>query len=85
MNMTGHVCAIAVSFSFHDAPLYFTGKGLGLASSSIAAILAPALIMYLTRQNAKKMANKDTPEAAVLRAKSVEEIYDGHPDFIYSF
>jgi hypothetical protein len=49
MNMTGHVCAIAVSFSFRDAPLYFTGKGLGLASSGLAAILAPTMIMYLTR------------------------------------
>jgi hypothetical protein len=85
MNMTGHVCAIAVSFSFRDAPYYFTGKGLGLASSAIAAMLAPAMIMYLKRQNAEKLANKHTAEAAILRGKSIEEIYDGHPDFMYSF
>ncbi|KAK0701308.1 hypothetical protein B0H67DRAFT_98210 [Lasiosphaeris hirsuta] len=85
MNMTGHICAIAVSFGFRDAPNYFTGKGLGLASSAIAAIVAPALIMYLKSQNTRKLANKHGPEAAILRGKSVEEIYDGHPDFMYSF
>jgi len=85
MNMTGHMCAIAVSFAFRDAPHYFTGKGLGLASSAVAAMAAPAMIAYLKRQNANKLANKDSPEAAALRAKSIEEIYDAHPDFMYSF
>lgn len=84
MNMTGHACAIAVSFGFRDGPHYYTGKGLGLGSSVIAAVTAPVMVMYLKRQNAKKLAEKDTPEAAALRSKSVEEIYDDHPDFMYS-
>ncbi|KAK5653020.1 hypothetical protein OQA88_9306 [Cercophora sp. LCS_1] len=84
MNMTGHVCTIAVSFGFRDGPQYYTGKRLGLSSAAIAALAVPAMMMYLKAQNAKKLANKNTPEAAVMRAKSVEEIYDTHPDFMYS-
>ena len=84
MNMAGHVCAIAVSFGFRDGPQYRTGKGLGLGSAGLAAVVAPVMMQYLRRQNAKKLSVKDTPEAVEMRAKSVEEIYDARPDFMYS-
>ncbi|KAK4234664.1 putative transporter [Achaetomium macrosporum] len=84
MNMTGHLCAIAVSFSFRDGPTYYTAKGLGLGSASMAILVAPAFMVYLKRQNAMKWANRDTPEANVMRKKSVEEIHDAHPDFFYT-
>ena len=84
MNMTGHICAIAASFGFRDGPTYYTGKGMGLGSAVLAAIVAPAMMIYLKRQNAKKLANKDTAEANEMRKKSIEDIHDAHPDFMYS-
>ena len=84
MNMIGHACAIAASFGFSDGPTYYIGKGLGLGSAAIAALMVPVMMLYLTRQNAKKLALQDTPQASELRLKTVEQIYDAHPDFMYS-
>ena len=84
MNMAGHVCAVASSFGFRDGPNYHIGKGLGVGSAAFAALMVPAMMLYLTRQNAKKLMDKDTLLARELRLKSVEEIYDAHPDFMYS-
>jgi len=84
MNMAGHVCAVASSFAFRDGPSYYIGKGLGLASAAVAALMVPLMMLYLTQQNAKKALDKDTPQAIELRLKSVEEVHDRHPDFMYS-
>jgi len=84
MNMAGHACAIASSFGFRDGPAYYIGKGLGLGSAAVAALMVPVMMLYLTRQNAKKLADKHTFWADEQRLLSVEEIYDAHPDFMYS-
>jgi hypothetical protein len=64
--------------------MYYIGKGLGLASAAVAALVVPFMMLYLTHQNAKKVLDKDTPQARELRLKSVEEVHDAHPDFMYS-
>jgi len=84
MNMTGHVCAIGVSFAFNDGPEDRKGKGVAMGSAVLSMLLTPVFMLYLRRQNAKKLRVKGSPEASALRAKSVEEIYDAHPDFLYT-
>ncbi|KAK4182953.1 putative transporter [Podospora australis] len=83
-SMVGHACAIAVTFSFRDGPNYYLGKGLSGGSAVVAVVTCFFFMRFVDKENARKTAEKDTPEANMARVMSVEEIYDAHPDFVYS-
>lgn len=81
--MSGQCFGIAASYAYSDPPYYRKGNGYALAFNVVGFVLTFVQIRLLMRRNAKKLAAANTPEVAALRLLGVEEIQDGHPDFLY--
>ncbi|KAK4223101.1 putative transporter [Podospora fimiseda] len=82
-TMAGHGSAFAAVISLRDAPNFYIGKSLSFGSAIIAIGVSYAFMIYIGRKNARKLAEKDSPESIKNRALDVEQIHDDHPDFMY--
>ena len=82
-TMAGHGSALAVTFSLRDGPHFYVGKSISFGSAVLAVGVAQLFMNYLDKENARKLAEKNSPAACEARDLSVEEIYDAHPDFMY--
>ncbi|KAK3987285.1 putative transporter [Cladorrhinum sp. PSN332] len=82
-TMAGHASALGAVLSLRDAPNYYIGKSLSFGSAVIAIGVSYAFMVYIGRQNARKLAEKNSPAAIKNRPLDVEKICDDHPDFMY--
>jgi hypothetical protein len=83
MNIFGQCFSIAGAEVYSDPPRYYRGNGFSLGAVAIGAMMAGALMFYLSKQNVRKLRNQNTDEARSLRLSSIEEIGDAHPDFMF--
>ncbi|TAQ84354.1 hypothetical protein B7494_g7317 [Chlorociboria aeruginascens] len=83
MNIFGQCFSIIGQEVYSDAPHYYRGNGFSLASMVIGGIITGLYMLYLSKQNARKLRNQNTDEAISQRHLDIEEIGDAHPDFMY--
>jgi hypothetical protein len=81
--MVGQSMGIASAKIYSDAPLYYRGNGFALGSMVVGILVTAALMGFLTKRNAMKLAAQGLEEAIAKRVLNIEEIQDDHPDFFY--
>ncbi|KAK4168310.1 putative transporter [Cladorrhinum sp. PSN259] len=82
-TMAGHGSAFGAVMSMRDAPNYYIGKSLSFGTAIIAIGVTYAFMVYIDRQNARKLAEVDSPLAIKNRQLDTEQVCDDHPDFMY--
>lgn len=85
INIVAHLISLGGQQAFIDPPLYHQGETVALAVVLITAALTGVLMLYFRWINAKKRREQHSEEAEKLRALSVDEIGNKHPDFFFSF
>lgn len=83
INIFGQCLAIAGSEAFDGPPHYYGGEGFALGMMALGFCTTGTYYIYLRRQNAIKIRNQGSEEAARVRQLNVEEIGEHHPDFFY--
>ena len=85
INIVAHLISLGGQQAFIDPPLYHQGETVALAVVLVTAALTGVLMLYFRWINAKKRREQHSEEAEKLRALSVDEIGNKHPDFFFSF
>ena len=85
INVISQAASIGGNQSFDDPPMYRKGLGASLGMIAMSGIVAGLLDWYLKHLNDKKRRDQHTPESEALRQKSIDEIGNKHPDFIYTY
>ena len=83
INIFGQCLSIAGSEAFKNPPHYYGGEGFSLGMMALGFCTSAANYVYLRRQNAIKIRDQGSEEAARLRQLNVEQISEHHPDFFY--
>ncbi|KAK6850354.1 hypothetical protein PG995_014187 [Apiospora arundinis] len=77
INIVAHLVSLGGQQAF--------GETVALAVALFTAVLAVLLMVYFRWLNAKKRREQYSEEAEKLRALSIDEIGNRHPDFFFSF
>ncbi|KAH8882144.1 putative pantothenate transporter [Thozetella sp. PMI_491] len=85
INVVSQFLAIAGNQAFKDPPLYHKGMTISLVVILVVAVIVCLLMLYFWYMNKKKLKEQDSAEADRLRAFSIDEIGNRHPDFFFSF
>lgn len=81
--MLGNVGGLIATWSFlpSDAPNYYTGNGLNLATSSVILITCVIVLMWIRFDNAKRDRRSVEEELAGMSQEEVEDLDWKHPGF----
>ena len=84
-NIVAQSIVAGVVNAFNTPPLYLTGLRIMITFVALMIPTAAFGSLYVKWLNKKKTEalNSNTPEILALRAKSLEELGSGHPDFFY--
>ncbi len=85
MNIVGALASIGGNQAFKDPPLYHKGLTITLVVILVTALLVAMLLLYFRYMNKKKAQEQNSEAAEELRAHTVDEIGNRHPDFFFSF
>lgn len=85
INIVAHLVSLGGQQAFVDPPLYHRGETVALVVVLVTAGLTVVLMLYFRWANAKKRRDQQSERAETLRAFSIDEIGNKHPDFFYSF
>ncbi|KAH8899811.1 MFS general substrate transporter [Thozetella sp. PMI_491] len=85
INIVAHLIGIGGNQAYRDPPLYHKGMAISLAVILVSAVMTVCLMVYFRYMNNKKRQQQNSPEADELRAFSIDEIGNRHPDFFFTF
>lgn len=83
VSMVAQCFSIAATQIYSDPPTYHRGNGFALGSAIIGFFTCIVLVIRLKHVNRKKKEAADSDTANRLRALSVEELGNEHPDFYH--
>ncbi|KAL6796270.1 major facilitator superfamily domain-containing protein [Trichoderma sp. SZMC 28013] len=83
-NIISQLVALGGQQGFIDPPLYHRGEKVALSVVLVGALLTVITMLYFNWMNAKKRQEQSSEKAAEMRALSVDEIGNKHPDFFFS-
>lgn len=84
INIVAHLISLGGQQAFVDPPLYHQGETVALAVVLVTAGLTCVLMLYFRMMNAKKRREQHSEKAEELRALSIDQIGNKHPDFFFS-
>lgn len=81
--MVGNIGGLISTWSFlpHDAPNYYIGNGLNLASSSIILITSTAVLFWMKSDNKKRERRSVEEELAGMSREEIQDLDWKHPAF----
>ncbi|KUL83815.1 hypothetical protein ZTR_06622 [Talaromyces verruculosus] len=85
INIVSNLVALGGQQAWTDPPLYHRGETVALAVVSFSAALTAVLMLYFRWVNARKRREQSSEKADQLRALSLDEIGNKHPDFFFGF
>lgn len=84
-NIVANLVSLGGQQAFVDPPLYHRGETVALAVVLTAAVLTVLLMLYFRWVNLRKRREQHSDTSDQLRAFSLDEIGNKHPDFFFRF
>ncbi|KAL1647057.1 hypothetical protein SLS58_002827 [Diplodia intermedia] len=85
INIVAQTVAIGGNQAFNDPPYYRKGLGVSLAMICMSGVVAGLLVLYLRAANERKVRDQHSEKGERLRACTVDEVGNAHPDFRFSY
>lgn len=85
INIAGQLFSIIGNVVYVDPPLYHRGLAVSAGMLAMSGIFAAGLIWRLSLLNKRKEDGKNTPHGLEQAKKSIDEIGNRHPRFMYGY
>ncbi|KAI9707987.1 MAG: hypothetical protein M1820_004406 [Bogoriella megaspora] len=85
IGIAAQLFSIAGNKIYIDPPYYHNGLTASAVMTAVSGVVAGCLMWRLRFLNRKKLAEKDTEHSKALANKTIDEIGNRHPEFMYSF